>query len=194
MEIDGIHNGLNRLWRVKPAGATASAVKSPQNTSTATGVSPETGDEPHIGPHELTPGEKEQVAKLQARDQEVRAHEAAHMDAAGSAAVGEPTFIYQMGPDGKMYAIGGSVAIQIAPGGTPEETLAKAKQLNEAATAPTQPSAQDMAVAAQTAEIAQQARQQIAGESKSSQQSSQVSALYERARSSSQPQQINAMA
>jgi hypothetical protein len=41
---------------------------------------------------------KEVIAKLEARDTEVRAHEAAHMGAGGGIA-GSASFDYQVGPD-----------------------------------------------------------------------------------------------
>lgn len=101
-----------------------------------------------------------QVAKLAARDREVRAHEAAHMAAAGDLAVGGPQFTYQTGPDGKLYAVGGEVKISLTPGHTPEETLAKAERMRQAATAPNDPSGQDMNVAARAGLMEQQARDQ----------------------------------
>ena len=60
---------------------------------------------------ELTEEEQEQVQDLQARDQEVRRHEAAHKAAAGQFASGGPTYDLQRGPDGKQYAVGGEVQI-----------------------------------------------------------------------------------
>jgi hypothetical protein len=115
------------------------------------------------GREQLTPEEMAQVAKLAARDREVRAHEAQHIAAAGAMA-GGAQYIYQMGPDGKMYAIGGSVKITVAAGGTPEETLAKARQLRAAANAPADPSGQDMSVAARASQMESDALQKIAKE------------------------------
>ena len=146
------------------------------------------------GSRELTPAEKEQVVKLEARDREVRSHEAAHLAAAGGAATGGATYTYQQGPDGKLYAIGGEVPIQLSPGRTPEETLANAAQIRAAAMAPADPSGQDMAVAAEASEMEDQARQQIAAESRSSGLAHQVSAAYGHGNSSSQPQLISATA
>ncbi len=109
----------------------------------------------------LTPAQIELVAKLAARDREVRTHEAAHMAAAGALAVGGPQYSYEMGPDGKAYAVGGEVKISFSPGQTPEDTLARAEQMRAAANAPSEPSGQDLSVASRAATMEDQARQQI---------------------------------
>jgi hypothetical protein len=114
----------------------------------------------------LTPEELAEVAKLAARDREVRMHEAAHMAAAGGLRTGGAEYVYQRGPDGKMYAVGGKVHIEVSPGQTPEETLTRARQLRAAATAPSDPSSQDRAVAAAAAQMELAAIQQIAEEKK----------------------------
>ena len=59
----------------------------------------------------LSPEAQAQLRKLQQRDREVRAHESAHLSAAGQHAVGGAQYQYQKGPDGRMYAIGGHVSI-----------------------------------------------------------------------------------
>lgn len=110
---------------------------------------------------ELTPEEEQQVSKLQARDTEVRAHEAAHIAAAGGLAVGGASFSYQRGPDGIQYAIGGEVAIDTSPGKTPEETIIKMQKVRASATAPANPSAQDMRVASTAAMIEMKARMEL---------------------------------
>jgi len=91
--------------------------------------------------------ERQVVAKLQARDSEVRAHEAAHLAAAGGIASGGASFTYQRGPDGKMYAVGGEVPISISGGSSPQETIKQMRQVAAAALAPADPSPQDYAVA-----------------------------------------------
>ncbi|MFQ5934609.1 MAG: putative metalloprotease CJM1_0395 family protein [Dehalococcoidia bacterium] len=47
-----------------------------------------------------------EIARLKARDAQVRAHEQAHVAAAGGLATGGPKFSFQRGPDGKLYAVG----------------------------------------------------------------------------------------
>ncbi len=102
--------------------------------------------------------EKQQVQKLKERDREVRAHEQAHKTAAGGLA-GAITYQYQTGPDGKQYVTDGEVEIDTAPvKGDPEATIRKAKQIQKAATAPVEPSAQDRQVAAQAFALEQQAQ------------------------------------
>jgi hypothetical protein len=109
----------------------------------------------------LSPEEQAMVRELMARDQEVRSHEMAHATAGAGMASGA-TYTYQRGPDGKQYAIGGEVQIQIQPGGTPEETLRRAQQARAAATAPSNPSAADLQVAAMAGRMQEQAQLEMA--------------------------------
>lgn len=98
-------------------------------------------------PNALTPAEQDLVDRLAARDREVRAHEQAHARVGGQYA-GSPSYTYQTGPDGKRYAIGGSVAIDVSPvPGDPEATIAKMEQVKAAALAPAEPSSADRRIA-----------------------------------------------
>ena len=116
-------------------------------------------------PGNLTSEEQAQVEKLKARDAEVRTHEAAHLAAAGQYAKGGPKYVYQTGPDGKQYAIGGSVSIDVSPvSGNPQATLQKAQQVRSAALAPAEPSGQDQKVAAAASQMEAEARLQLARE------------------------------
>ncbi|WP_428738946.1 putative metalloprotease CJM1_0395 family protein [Sulfurimonas sp.] len=108
----------------------------------------------------LEPAEQQQVNQLQARDTEVRAHEAAHK-ATGGGLAGSASFSYQKGPDGKMYAIGGEVSISFKEGSTPQETIANARQVVAAAMAPANPSPQDYAVAASARMMEMSAQQEL---------------------------------
>ncbi len=112
-------------------------------------------------PNELTEAQKEQIIKLQQRDTHVRAHEAAHLAAGGSVVSGGANYTYQKGPDGKMYAVGGEVPIHVTKGSNPKETLAMARQLRAAALAPSDPSPQDLKVAASAAMMEAKAMQEI---------------------------------
>ncbi len=58
---------------------------------------------------DLTNKEKIQVQRLKSRDQEVKAHEQAHLSAAGTIAVSGARFTYTTGPNGLRYAVGGEV-------------------------------------------------------------------------------------
>lgn len=112
---------------------------------------------------ELTPDEQQLVSELAATDAHVRAHEAAHMGAGGGL-TSPASFTYEKGPDNKMYAVAGEVGIAIGEGNTPQETLAKAQQIRRAALAPSDPSPQDLKVAAQAASMEMSARTQIMAE------------------------------
>ncbi len=117
-----------------------------------------------VGPdgEPLSEQEQEQVERLEDRDAEVRAHELAHKAAAGPYATGGPTYSYQTGPDGKRYAVGGSVQIDVSPvKGDPEATIRKMAVVRRAALAPKEPSAQDRRVAAQADRTASQARAEL---------------------------------
>ena len=101
------------------------------------------------------------LGRMKARDTEVRAHEQAHLAAAGQYAAGGPSFSYQVGPDGRRYAVSGEVPVDISKGATPAETVRKMERIRAAALAPAQPSAADRQIAAQATMKASQARQEI---------------------------------
>lgn len=111
---------------------------------------------------QLSDAEAAQLAKLQARDRQVRQHEFAHLAASGGLATSGASFTYQKGPDGVNYAVGGEVSIDTSPGRTPEETVSRAQQIQTAALAPADPSGQDRAVAAQARQMESNARAQMA--------------------------------
>lgn len=130
----------------KPEGAPASASSAQGRTSTEA----------------LSQEDLAQIQQLKARDQEVRQHEQAHLNAAGGLAVSGASYTYQKGPDGVNYAIGGEVRIDVSPGSTPAETISKAQRIRAAALAPAEPSGQDRAVAAKAGQMEQQARTELA--------------------------------
>ena len=100
-----------------------------------------------IGKEELTKSEKEQIKELEKSDKTVKAHEQAHLAAAVGLTTGGAKYSYQTGPDGKRYAIGGSVPIKVPKGKTPEETIKLNEQAKRAALAPAEPSSKDRQVA-----------------------------------------------
>ena len=112
-------------------------------------------------PVQLSDKAKAIVRSLQARDQQVRAHEQAHLAASGGLATSGASYTYQKGPDGVNYAIGGEVSIDVSAGRTPEETIARAITIRSAALAPADPSGQDRAVAAAASQLEQQARGEL---------------------------------
>ncbi|MCC3860069.1 putative metalloprotease CJM1_0395 family protein [Pseudemcibacter aquimaris] len=115
---------------------------------------------------ELSEEQQKQVDELKKRDQEVRAHEAAHKNAGGQYA-GSASYTYTVGPDGKRYATGGEVPIDVAPvEGDPEATVAKLDVVIAAALAPAKPSAQDRQVAAAAVAARNKARAELAAKEK----------------------------
>ena len=125
---------------------------------------PPTTSPPRLRPDGLTDEERAIIAELQQTDREVRAHEQAHLAAAGGLARGV-SFTFVTGPDGKQYAVGGEVSIDTSPvSGDPQATIQKAQQIRAAANAPANPSGQDRAVAAQASAMEQAARQELAAE------------------------------
>lgn len=112
--------------------------------------------------------EARELAKLAERDRDVRTHEAAHA-AVGGPYAGSPSLTYKSGPDGRFYAVGGEVSIDISPvAGDPQATIEKAQTVRAAALAPAQPSAQDMRVAARAMQMAAQAYAELSAQSNDS--------------------------
>ncbi|MEM7507518.1 MAG: putative metalloprotease CJM1_0395 family protein [Pseudomonadota bacterium] len=95
----------------------------------------------------LSEAERQLVEQLKARDREVKDHEEAHARVGGQYA-SEPSYDYQVGPDGQNYAIGGSVQIDVSPvKDDPRATIAKMEIVKAAALAPAEPSPADRRVA-----------------------------------------------
>ena len=121
----------------------------------------------------LTRAELNLIQKLQRRENEVQSHEQAHIAAGGRFVQGGATYTYRMGPDGKMYAVGGEVSIDTSPvPGDPQATLEKARQIRRAALAPAEPSAQDLQAAAKASRMAARARAEMRSEEGSQAESS----------------------
>lgn len=113
----------------------------------------------------LDSAQLKQLSELKARDREVRAHEAAHQ-AVGGQYAGAISYVYQRGPDGAQYAVGGEVSIDTSPvEGDPQATIEKMRTVRAAALAPAEPSPQDRAVAAQAMQIMLQAQSELTSDS-----------------------------
>lgn len=96
----------------------------------------------------LSPADQQVVDELRTRDREVRDHEQAHKRVGGPYA-SHPTYSYQVGPDGKQYAVGRQVQIDTSPiPDDPAATVAKMEIVKAAALAPSEPSSADRQVAA----------------------------------------------
>ena len=85
----------------------------------------------------------------------------AHLAAAGFLAQGGMKLNYQTRPDGRQYAVGGSVKIDTSEAQIPEETVQKAQRIRAADLAPLDPSPQDLQVAAKASQMETRARAEI---------------------------------
>lgn len=95
----------------------------------------------------LSQQEQAQLAELKKVDRAVRAHEQAHMAAAGGLVRGGVSLSYENGADGRRYAVGGEVSIDISKESDPADTIVKMRNVRAAALAPVDPSPQDRKVA-----------------------------------------------
>lgn len=111
----------------------------------------------------ISPEEKQITQKLQQIDLHIKIHEQQHLAAAGPYAKGGASFHYMRGPDGKLYAVGGEVALDTSPvPNNPQATITKAQVIRQAALAPSDPSGADRAIAAAATQMEAQARSELA--------------------------------
>ncbi|MCP1338056.1 hypothetical protein NJR55_00490 [Idiomarina sp. M1R2S28] len=140
----------------------AKADGKPDNKKATDKASKEVTDNAEKNQQKLSEEEVLKVDELKSRDQEVRVHEQAHA-AVGGQYAGSPSYEYERGPDGKSYAVGGEVQIDVSPvNGDPQATIQKMQVVRRAALAPAQPSAADRSIAAEAANKATQARAELA--------------------------------
>jgi hypothetical protein len=105
--------------------------------------------------------EERVISELKSRDKEVRDHELAH-SAVGGSFTGSPNYSYEIGPDGKRYAVEGEVSVDLSIiVGDPTATIAKMKKVHAAALAPANPSTQDIQVAASAIQAILQAQSEL---------------------------------
>ncbi|MFP4687070.1 MAG: putative metalloprotease CJM1_0395 family protein [bacterium] len=112
----------------------------------------------------LSEEERREVQELRQTDQKVRRHEQAHVAAGGQHVRSGPRYDYKYGPDGRRYAVGGSVDIDTSKESEPEKTEKKMQQVKAAAMAPAEPSPSDYKVAQQAAQKEMKARMEMAKE------------------------------
>ncbi|MGP9664713.1 putative metalloprotease CJM1_0395 family protein [Halomonas sp. AOP22-C1-8] len=106
----------------------------------------------------LAPEEIKLIEQLKQTDRNVRQHEMAHQ-ITGGAYTGGATYEYEIGPDGKKYAVAGEVPIDYGPiPGDPQATIEKMQTVIAAALAPADPSPKDVQVAAQARQYLLEAR------------------------------------
>lgn len=85
------------------------------------------------------------LQKFKKSDADIRSHEQAH------ATIGQTTspisYNYQQGPDGKMYAVGGQVRLDVSIPDDPKAAMHKLDQIQKASIAGAEPSGADMGIA-----------------------------------------------
>ncbi len=115
---------------------------------------------------ETDPAVEQKIKELKLRDQEVRTHEQAHASV-GGAATGSPSFTYEVGPDGKKYAVEGEVSVDVSVvNNDPRATIRKMQNVYKAALAPVNPSAQDRKVANSAARAIVEAQGELLNEAR----------------------------
>ena len=172
--------------QTRPTSVSGGRGSSPVNPSSSTSSESPVSDQTTISPQgreisqksltavdskekgvDQKPLSEEELAKLtelQKRDTEVRAHEQAHLAAAGAYAAGGASFSYTTGPNGKRYATGGEVPIDISKEDTPAATIVKMQTVKRAALAPANPSSADRALSAQASAKEAAARKELQAE------------------------------
>ncbi|GAC17947.1 putative metalloprotease CJM1_0395 family protein [Paraglaciecola arctica] len=147
----------------KPVSQTPQQLNTQNDSAQDNGQDASAGKENAEDQQQQQHAEQQQLAELKQRDLEIRAHEQAHASLGGQYA-SSPQYEYERGPDGKRYAVGGEVSIDISEASTPEETIRKAQQVKAAALAPAEPSAQDLRVAIEATQLTIEAQKEIASE------------------------------
>ena len=102
------------------------------------------------------------LSRLRNRDSMVRTHEQSHLAAVDGYARGGPHYNYIMGPDGRLYAVSGSIDVDMSPvPGNPEATIRKARIIRRASLSPLEPSGQDIRLAAQAYRMEMEAQKEL---------------------------------
>lgn len=140
---------------------TADAIRALETLTEGSGIASD-------GPEQLTEEQQQVVQDLREQDQEVRAHEQAHKNVAGPYA-GPISYETVTGPDGREYAVAGSVDIDVSPEGSPEQTIRKADIVIRAALAPANPSPEDFSVARAAQQLRAQAQQELSAQQQEAQ-------------------------
>lgn len=182
-DCDGCASGTEQPSDAVTISAEARALGQPgfgegAVATTETDTDPEGGGP---GDEALGDADRRKIEELERRDREVRAHEQAHK-AAGGGHAGGIHYEFETGPDGRRYAVGGEVPIDVSPvEGDPAATVRKMEQVRRAALAPADPSGQDRAVAAQASAEAQRARAALADSSPAAEREPSLAGRYGRA-------------
>ena len=103
------------------------AAETENEDNQSTEKSSDVNDSPALNSPEAI-AEQKVINELQLRDQEVRSHELAHASVGGSS-TGAPSYSFETGPDGKKYAVGGEVSVDLSRiMVTPVQPLPKCKK------------------------------------------------------------------
>ncbi|WP_425270299.1 putative metalloprotease CJM1_0395 family protein [Halomonas alkaliantarctica] len=141
--------------RVEQAGKSraleedTASTEDPKTTSTSEESSSAEAGPKRADGTPMAPEEIQLLDQLKQTDREVRQHEMAHQTV-GGAYTGGASYEYEVGPDGKRYAVAGEVPIDYGPvPNDPQATIEKMQTVIAAAMAPADPSPKDHQVAAQ---------------------------------------------
>jgi hypothetical protein len=155
---------LSRLARTSERSLQAEDGELVGLESTGSSISPSSSGVPSGGREQQELQEQQDLEisrELAERDREVRAHEQTHASIGGQYA-SAPSYTYERGPDGRMYAVEGEVKIDTSPiPNDPQATLEKAEVIQRAALSVAEPSSADRAAAADARAMAAEARTQI---------------------------------
>lgn len=118
-----------------------------------------------VDPRTLSIKEKLEVKHLEQVERSVREHERSHLRAARDLVVNGPNYQYDVGPDGRKYAVHGEVNIDASVvNDNPADTIEKSLKIQRAALAPSDPSAKDLQAAARARILEAKAHRQLARE------------------------------
>lgn len=145
-EVSSMGASIGTYRALSGASATRTGVR--RGASANGEAADETATQTGAASGTATTAVQQQVQKLKQVDANVRQHEAAHQSAGGAHA-GSASFTYTRGPDGKSYATAGEVQVDTSAETEPSATISKMEQVKAAALAPSDPSPQDLRVAAQ---------------------------------------------
>lgn len=104
---------------------------------------------------------RQQLDQLRAQDQRVHSHNRLQRAMAGPHARPVAQISHTWGPDGRPYAVRGTVDFDLVPEMDPAATLQKAQTIARAAMAPADRSVDDLVVAARASAMAASARAEL---------------------------------
>lgn len=151
MEINNINTPFNLNVQKNDTSKIGTLEKNKKNIEEATKNNKEEFKEKDVALVKKTDSEDIAIAReieeLKTYEKMVIAHERTHMIVGGGIA-GAPSYTYTIGPDGKKYVSGGNVTMRIPQANSFENMIRNLKRVKAAATAPSNPSPQDMQTAA----------------------------------------------